>query len=658
STHLYQITGPYVIRTEDANLIDYFVAGIASIDGITRRVLYKFRSVEELNGGMETLSISSPELLWTKYLDQEETEYSGGWAAIYQPQEDTCPVLAYVDGRKGNQNGLGGFDVLIGSFDLDFNSCITKNVTHGMSEIDIRLNATNPTLTELPIPPFKEGKVHDESPYEKIEFCEPPILACEDNNPCTGDTTPPIFTSCPSDTTIIIESCLEPVCIQYFYEVVATDNCDENVTVTCDVPANSCFPLNETTTVTCTATDAAGNSSSCQFNVTIRQRRVVPFQLQCPDDRDILVIANDDNDCMAVVPNLMNNVTALGSCPIILVGQTPPAGTLVSENTTVTVTKGTGSATSSCDFNLIVEKDCTPASRNCGEAVITCFPGFNSNDIGDGIDENAPVLGIVDIRDQSNALRGAVWEEQSGSNIYHPTPSNESDPSKHWTYKNMGLVFGLAIDGEDNIYTTATTVYGCSFNESGDSPFGPAGAAGIYKVTPDDVVHQFITTGPFVSGGTQIPNNGSGLGNICYDKDHNQLFVTNFHDGMIYRIDLETETIMDRFDPFTGDESRSDDNPDFIALGERVWGIGYYKNRVYFGRWIEDRGRPMLESFNEVWSTTINSSTGNFEAVCTNGTCSGTDIREFNLPDQIDIQGEVFNYSNPVSDISFSASGK
>src|SRR5439155_17648237 len=47
-----------------------------------------------------------------------------------------------------------------------------------------------------------------------------------------------------------------------------TDNCDPNPQVVCNPPSGSVFPAGNTV-VTCVATDAAGNSSSCQFNVYV-----------------------------------------------------------------------------------------------------------------------------------------------------------------------------------------------------------------------------------------------------------------------------------------------------------------------------------------------------------------------------------------------------
>jgi len=288
---------------------------------------------------------------------------------------------------------------------------------------------------------------------------------------------------------------------------------------------------------------------------------------------------------------------------------------------------------------------CSKLDTLCGKAVVTCFPGYTAAGV---LNTASPAFGIVDIRDRSLASLGAYWSAASGANIHHPA---------HWNATNVGLVFGIAIDKQHNFYLSSTTVYGCpstSFN-----PFGPAGAAGIYRVDPSDVITPFITTGAFnTSGtGTTIPNSGSGLGNLCYDPDHDQLFVTNFSDGMIYRI--KGGLVVDRFDPFTTTNPVSTDNPNFVALSERPWGIAYSKvdKRVYFSRWREDRGRPNSSIYNEIWSVGLTGA-GGFSGVCSGGTCSGGDVKEFDVPDHVDTYGGISqSYSNPVSDIAFSDKG-
>ena len=55
------------------------------------------------------------------------------------------------------------------------------------------------------------------------------------------------------------------------YQVFATDNVDENVSVTCTPPSGKVFKVGETA-VLCTATDQAGNQATNQFLVIIEAR--------------------------------------------------------------------------------------------------------------------------------------------------------------------------------------------------------------------------------------------------------------------------------------------------------------------------------------------------------------------------------------------------
>jgi hypothetical protein len=79
------------------------------------------------------------------------------------------------------------------------------------------------------------------------------------------DTEPPSL-QCPPGLTI---QRTPGVCLTTGnFQIPATDNCAGAVTVVCNPPSGSSFP-GGTTTVNCTATDAAGNSASCSFNVTV-----------------------------------------------------------------------------------------------------------------------------------------------------------------------------------------------------------------------------------------------------------------------------------------------------------------------------------------------------------------------------------------------------
>jgi hypothetical protein len=82
------------------------------------------------------------------------------------------------------------------------------------------------------------------------------------------DTTPPTI-DCPPSIT------LEPTCpsgaVGTYTLPVGADSCSATVTITrtAGLASGSVFPIGTTTTVTHSATDASGNSTSCSFTVTV-----------------------------------------------------------------------------------------------------------------------------------------------------------------------------------------------------------------------------------------------------------------------------------------------------------------------------------------------------------------------------------------------------
>jgi subtilisin-like proprotein convertase family protein len=98
-----------------------------------------------------------------------------------------------------------------------------------------------------------------------------------------NDTQPPTIT-CPANVTAVTDqnACPAPACQTVnFPAPVATDNCP-GVVVVCTPPAGGCFPTG-TTTVTCTATDASGNTATCSFTITT-------FDVALQDDSDPSII--------------------------------------------------------------------------------------------------------------------------------------------------------------------------------------------------------------------------------------------------------------------------------------------------------------------------------------------------------------------------------
>jgi len=249
-----------------------------------------------------------------------------------------------------------------------------------------------------------------------------------------------------------------------------------------------------------------------------------------------------------------------------------------------------------------------------GNAVGTCFSGSNA-----GANPAAFVMGTLDIRNV-----GAQPLDQNWSTVpmyHHPS----------WIAANLGEIFGVALDGSGNIYVTATVIYGGPTSTT-NYPFGPAGPGGVYRIDG--------TTG-MISTFASLPNtNAAGvpyasLGNICYDKDHNQFFVTNLDDGKIYRLDGSTGAVLSTFDPFVADGG----TPGFAPLGERLWGIAYRADTVYFARWSRDNGNPGGPQ-NTVWKIGLTGA----------GAFAGTEQLCFTMPGTAP--------HAPVSDMEFNTAGQ
>ena len=256
-----------------------------------------------------------------------------------------------------------------------------------------------------------------------------------------------------------------------------------------------------------------------------------------------------------------------------------------------------------------------------------------------GFDGGWDAFSIYETEDNASAPLGQNWE----TNFIIP-----NDPAVHATWKgtNMGDVFGIAIDAEKNIYFSATK----SISSSGSTgtSAGLAGDGGVYKMDANTwIVSPFIFSG---NGTNEIPNQGNGLGNIAYDKWNNQLFITNFEDGKIYRFDMQGN-LLSTFDPFNVNTTELGV---FSGHGEALWGINIYGDnegvKVYFSLWTEDNSLSDASGDNNsVWSIDLDAS----------GDFIGNENLCFTLEDNTgSFMGSIVGASYPISDITFSSDGK
>lgn len=163
-------------------------------------------------------------------------------------------------------------------------------------------------------------------------------------------TAPSIL--CPANITIPNDSgsCSEEV----NFNVLASDDCSA-ATVVSNPPSGSTFPLG-TSTVTSTATDAAGNTRTCTFTVTITD--TVAPGISCPGN----ITRSADTGLCSTVVNY--TTTAVDGCSNAMVACNPPSGTSFPKGiTTVSCTAKDGSNNmTSCSFAVTVTDNEAPKS--------------------------------------------------------------------------------------------------------------------------------------------------------------------------------------------------------------------------------------------------------------------------------------------------------
>lgn len=673
-----------VWEDESTGTID--VVGRMNIGGAQRAIVMNF--TDDGNGITQN---------WVRYLDNGETSYSGGSIWFLPPD-----WLGYTDGRT-DPDGFGGFDMFLSLSDLALTTCMTVEVATDVTPETWLYNGPNVapfTFWDVPSPtPLSSTLVTweqqdvctSDSCFAEFEFgidCGEVSFfdlstipftpswswTFESGSPATSTLQNPVvnFPGCGTYEVCLTitgsngtSACSHMICKDVFIDdnippVVecsgvsveldanceaiitpatvgfATDNClVQSTTISPNVITNCGFTL-----VTFTATDWCGNVSTCSTSVFALE--IEPPVVTCRPN--ITVTGNGPAPCTAVVNNL-SYLTATDNCELvdvsyIITGATSGSGQDASgttfnqgvSNILYTATDACGN-TDTCSFTVTVNCNMN-AEINwaCGMTVVTCFSGMTQPWPGPFTSiQNAPVIALFDTRDLGSAIPGNNWTS--------PTP-----PPKQMFQQgdaaSIGQVFGLAIDNAGSIFTTASTIYGDGSNIPGFA-WGPLGPGGIYRFTY--IGGQWVKT-----DFAKIPNSGSGLGNITYDKINNQFFVTNFQDGLIYRIPNPAYPTNAGTGPFTtynptGTTITSSTHPNFVPLGERVWGIGYNAKdqRLYYARWNEDEGRQSGSLQNDIYSVAVNAI----------GIISGTELPELQVPSWNSV------YSNPVSDIEFSDDG-
>lgn len=253
---------------------------------------------------------------------------------------------------------------------------------------------------------------------------------------------------------------------------------------------------------------------------------------------------------------------------------------------------------------------------------------------------NIGVLRLVSIGDQSSAPlvgSGSLWSPQEYS---HPS----------WNLSTLGSIFGVAFDGQGNIFVAHSVAYSNDLVGSLGVSSAGDGRGAIYRINGATGVPSLFRTLPQASGAAV------GLGNLDFDCGRDCLFATDFEDGRIYSINATTGAIS-AFDHQTGavEAESAIGNGAAIAEGPNPGGAssepaGFagYGNVPYAVKVAGDR------VYYSVWQSYGSAQTIHSVQIDFNGFfVSGTSRLELSIPYA---PGHPYqNINCPIADISFDA---
>jgi gliding motility-associated-like protein len=179
--------------------------------------------------------------------------------------------------------------------------------------------------------------------------------------PASIETTPPVISGCPIN---IIQPMTTSCSVAVFWTAPsATDNCTL-ASFTSTKNSGDVF-MSGTTSVTYTAIDAYGNSSTCSFNVTVIDSTVPVFS-SCPTN--VMLAANASCEAVAnwTAPMASDNCVISSTAATHAPGSTFPIGT------TTVIYSATDAAgnTGTCSFTVQVTDDSSPVFSSCPASIV------------------------------------------------------------------------------------------------------------------------------------------------------------------------------------------------------------------------------------------------------------------------------------------------
>lgn len=169
------------------------------------------------------------------------------------------------------------------------------------------------------------------------------------------DQTSPLVSNCPQDIEVMAgASCGQVVS---WTPPIFTDNCGAPTIVSTHNP-NDTFVVGSTTVVY-TATDASGNSTTCEFIISVLDQSA-PSIVNCPTN----ITASASTNCAAVVSWTVPSAT--DNCQATLTSSHSPGSNFALGTTVVTYTAVDAAGnTATCSFSVTVTDQSSPVFTSC-----------------------------------------------------------------------------------------------------------------------------------------------------------------------------------------------------------------------------------------------------------------------------------------------------
>ncbi|WP_197463471.1 BspA family leucine-rich repeat surface protein [Cochleicola gelatinilyticus] len=299
--------------------------------------------------------------------------------------------------------------------------------------------------------------------------------------------------TCPEDQTGTLNDACEFIVPDYTSLATASNTCDGTVPTLSQDPAPGTSIASETT-ITLTATDPDGDTSTCSFQVTVMD--VIAPQISCPPLQD----ESAGTNCMFSIPDYTPLANAVDNCGSTTLTQTPAIGTQVGLGTTeITLTASDGTNQSTCTFTIEVH-DTTPPIASCvapfsvsldADGVAT----ISASDIHNNSTDNCELATVsIDITEFNCDSVGEntitlTATDSSGNTSICTTIVTVEDPLFACNEPPVAICEPIVTSADENCVATA------SAEDFNNGSYDPEGASLTYSILPE---------GPYGLGITQV----------------------------------------------------------------------------------------------------------------------------------------------------------